>query len=91
MLYFGLIDAKIRASYINLPVPLIKKLHTKKLSNFAKIQFLCLKYLINSFFVFCYLGKVTKNKKMSCPVYLLFTEQVYFLLVNKKNLSENWF
>ena len=50
MLYFGLIDAKIRASYINLPVPLIKKLHTKKLSNFAKIQF-----KVSHQFIFCFL------------------------------------
>ena len=47
-------------------------------SNIFKItdyfDYLCLKYLINSFFVFrfCYL---TKNKKISCPIYLLFTEK----------------
>ena len=45
---------------------------------------LCLKYLINSFFIFQYLVKVTKNEKISCPVYLLFTEKVNFLLVNKE-------
>ena len=41
-------------------------------------------YLINSFFVFRYLVKVTKNEKISCPVCLLFTEKVNFLLVNKE-------
>ena len=41
-------------------------------------------YLINSFFVFRYLVKVTKNKKTSCPVCLLFTEKVNFLLSNKE-------
>ena len=45
-------------------------------------------YLINSFFVFQYLVKVTKNEKISCPVYLLFTEKVNFLLVNKEKNSQ---
>ena len=35
-------------------------------------------------FIFRYLVKVTKNEKISCPVYLLFTEKVNFLLVNKE-------
>ena len=41
-----------------------------------------------SFFVFQYLVKVTKNKKISCPVYLLFTEKVNFLLANKEKNSQ---
>jgi hypothetical protein len=47
---------------------------------------LCLKYLINSFFEIGYLVKVTKNEKISCPVYLLFTEKVHFLSVNKEKI-----
>ena len=35
-------------------------------------------------FNFSFLVKVTKNEKISCPVYLLFTEKVIFLLVNKE-------
>ena len=34
-----------------------------------------------------YLVKVTKNYKISCPVYLPFIEKVNFLLVNKKIFS----
>ena len=33
-------------------------------------------------------GQVTKNKKISCPVYLLFTEKVNNLLVNKEKNSQ---
>ena len=47
----------------------------------ALFCFLCRMYLINSFFVFRYLVKVTKNEKISCPVCLLFTEKINFLLV----------
>jgi hypothetical protein len=35
-------------------------------------------------FRFLFLVKVTKNKKIICPVYLLFIEKVNFLLVNKE-------
>ena len=29
-----------------------------------------------------------KQKKINCPVYLLFTERVNFLLVNKETISQ---
>jgi hypothetical protein len=34
------------------------------------------------------LVKVTKNKTITCPVYLLFTEKVNFLMVNKEKNSQ---
>jgi len=36
----------------------------------------------NSFFEIGYLVKVTKNEKISYPVYLIFTEKVNFLLAS---------
>ena len=50
-------------------------------------MYLCLKYLINLFSVIHYLVKVTKNEKISCPVYSLFTEKVNFFSVNKEKNS----
>ena len=45
-----------------------------------------LKYLINSFFVFCFslLGQSDQKLKIRSPVYLLLTEKVNFFLVNKE-------
>ena len=42
-------------------------------------------------FIFCFsiLGQSDqKQKKISCPVYLLFTEKANFLLVNKEHISQ---
>ena len=61
--------------------PKIKKSSSKKLWKFpAKIQDQCLKYLINSFFVFRYL---TKNEKSA----VLF---IYFLLRKKQLSLPSW-
>ena len=35
-------------------------------------------------FRFSLFGESDENEKISCPVYLLFTEKVNFLLVNKE-------
>ena len=45
------------------------------------------------FSLFSQRDQKTKNKKqISCPVYLLFTEKVNFLLVNKEKIQiSNWF
>ena len=55
--------------------------------------------LVSHQFIFHYLVKVMKNQKISSPVYLLFTEKVNFLLVNKDkflfkkkvNKQDSWF
>ena len=39
-------------------------------------------------FRFSLFGQSDENGKISCPVYLLFTEKVNFLLVNKEKISQ---
>ena len=63
-----------------------RKLYSRVLNNFAEHFPLFDLYFMICFSLFGQSDK--KNKKIVCPVYLLFTEKVNFFLVNKEKNSQ---